>query len=244
MEDFEVGNFGLVARFHKNFEPCLDESGSASAEDGLLAKKIGLGFFFEGGLEEASAGGADPSGPGHGNRAGLAGGVLLHREEGRNATSLDILAANDMSWAFGGDKDDVDIFGWLNGLIVNGEAVAEEEALTFAKIGGDVLLVDGGNFQVGYSNENDIGAANGFSSGQDFKAVFFGDGDRFAAFVETDGDFDAAIFEVKGVGVALGAEANDGGFSAKKGGKAGVTVVVDSGGHMVISCSGWWFSMG
>ena len=74
--------------------------------------------------------------------------------------------------------------------------------------------------------------------------MFFGDGDRFAAFVETDGDFDAAILEIKGVGVALGAEANDGGFSAKKGGKAGVTVVVDSGGHMIISCSGWWFSMG
>ncbi len=244
MEDFEVGNFRLVARFHENFEPCLDESGSSSAEDGLLTEKIGLGFFFEGGLEEASASGADPSGPGHSNRASLAGGVLLHREEGRNATSLDILASNDMSWAFGGDKDDVDIFGWLNGFIVNGEAVAEEEALTLAKIGGDVLLVDGGNFQVGHSNENDIGAANGFSSGEDFKAVFFGDGDRFAAFVESDGDFDAAIFEIKSMSVALGAEANDGGFSAKKGGKAGVTVVVDSGGHMVISCSGWWFIMG
>jgi hypothetical protein len=51
MEDFEVGNFGLVARFHENFEPCLDESGSSSAEDGLLTEKIGLGFFFEGGLE-------------------------------------------------------------------------------------------------------------------------------------------------------------------------------------------------
>ena len=244
MKDFEVGNFGLVARFHKNFEPCLDESGSSSAEDGLLTEKIGLGFFFEGGLEEASAGGADPSGPGHSNRAGLACGILLHGEEGRDATSFDILSANDMSWAFGGDKDDVDIFGWLNGFIVNGKAVAEEEALTLAKIGGDVLLVNGGNFQVGHSNEDDIGAADSFSSRQDFKSVFLGDGDRFAAFVEADGDFDAAIFEVKGVGVALGAEANDGGFSAKKGGKAGVSVVVDSGGHRVISCSGWWFSMG
>jgi hypothetical protein len=169
---------------------------------------------------------------------------LLHGEEGRDATSFDILSANDMSWAFGGDKDDVDIFGWLNGFIVNGKAVAEEEALTLAKIGGDVLLVNGGNFEVGHSNEDDIGAADGFSSGQDFKAVFLGDGDRFAAFVEADGDFDAAIFEVQGVGVALGAEANDGSFSAKKGGKAGVSVVVDSGGHRVISCSGWWFSMG
>ncbi len=244
MEDFEVGNFGLVARFHENFEPCLDEGGSSSAEDGLLTEKVGLGFFFEGGLEEASSGGSDSSGPGHCNRTGLAGGVLLYGEEGRNATSLDKLAANDMSWAFGGNKDDVDIFGWLNGFIVNGEAVAEEEALALAKIGGDVLLVDGGDFQVGHSNEDDIGAANGFSSRQDFKAVFFGDGDRFASFVEANGDFDAAIFEVKSVGVALGAEANDGGFSAKKGDKAGVTVVVDSGGHMVISCSGWWFSMG
>ena len=177
MEDFEVGHFGLVARFHENFEPCLDESRSASAEDGLLAKKVGFGFFFEGGLEEPSSGSADPSGPSHSNRAGLAGGILLYGEEGRNATSLDILAANDMSWAFGGDKDDVDIFRWLNGFIVNGEAVAEEETLTFAKIGGDVLLVDGGNFQVGHGNEDDIGAANSFRSGQDFKAVFFGDGD-------------------------------------------------------------------
>ena len=76
----------------------------------------------------------------------MACGVLLYGEESGNAASLDILAANDMSWAFGGDKDDVDIFGWLNGFIVNGKAVAKEEALTFAKIGCDVFLVDRRDF--------------------------------------------------------------------------------------------------
>ena len=62
VEDFEVGELGLVAGFDEGFEACLDEGGGAAAEDGLLAEEVGLGLFGEGGLEDSGAGAADALG--------------------------------------------------------------------------------------------------------------------------------------------------------------------------------------
>ena len=92
---------------------------------------------------------------------------------------------------------------------MNGKAVAEEEALTLAKVRGDIFLVDGWNLEVWDSHKYDVRRTNRLGSRKNFKAVFFCDGNGFAAFVKTDGDFDATIFEVEGMGVALGAEADD-----------------------------------
>ena len=174
----------------------MDEGGSASAEDGLFAEQIGLRFFFESGLKEACTGGSDSAGPGHGDRAGLAGGVLLDGKESRDAATFLILATHDMSGTFGSDKNDVYILGWLHGFVVNGEAVAEEKALALAEIWSDVFLVHRGNFEVGNGDENDVGSTNGFSCGKNFESVLLGDGDRFAPAIEADGDFDSAVFQV------------------------------------------------
>ena len=65
--------------------------------------------------------------------------------------------------------------------------------------------------------------------------MLLSNGNRFAAFVEADGDFDPAIFQVEGMGVALGAEADDGHTAAFQGGEGSVFVGVDAGGHSCIS---------
>ena len=62
VEDFEVGDLGLVAGFDEGLEAGLDERGGAAAEDGLLAEEVGLGLFGEGGFEDAGAGAADALG--------------------------------------------------------------------------------------------------------------------------------------------------------------------------------------
>ena len=72
MENLEVGDFRLISCFQKNFEPGLDQSGGASAKNGLLAEEIGFGFFLKCGLEQSRACGSDATGPCHGNGAGLA----------------------------------------------------------------------------------------------------------------------------------------------------------------------------
>jgi hypothetical protein len=108
--------------------------------------------------------------------------------------------------------------------------------LALAEIRGDVLFVDGGNFQIGHCDKNDVGAPDSFRRGENLESVFFGNGNRFTALVEADGHTDAAVFEVEGVGVALGAESDHCDFASAKGGKAGVTVVIDAGRQGFFSC--------
>ena len=88
VEDFEVGELGLVAGFDEGFEACLDEGGGAAAEDGLLAEEVGFGLFGEGGLEDAGAGAADALGVAEGEGEGGAAGVLLDGDEARGRRRL------------------------------------------------------------------------------------------------------------------------------------------------------------
>jgi len=112
--------------------------------------------------------------------------------------------------------------------------VAEQESLALGEVRGDVLLVNRGNLEIGDSNENDIGATHRLSGGENLEAMLFGDGDGFAAPVETDGHADPAVFEIQRVGMALGAETNDGHLPFFQGRKVGVRVVIDAGGHGVV----------
>ena len=146
VQDLEIGDFRLVAGFHQNFKARLNQGGGSTAEHGLFAEEIGFRLLLEGRLEQPGAGGANSAGPGHGDRPGLSGGVLLNGKQGGNAPAFLILAANDMTGAFGGHQDHVDVFGRTNGFVMDGEAVAEKQALTFAQVGSDVLFIDRGNF--------------------------------------------------------------------------------------------------
>ena len=82
------------------------------------------------------------------------------------------------------------------------------------RVGGDVLLVDRGNFQVGHGDKNHIGSPHGLGGGENLETVLLGHRNRFAAPVESDGHPDPAVFQIEGVGVALGAEADDGDFAS------------------------------
>ena len=159
----------------------------------------------------------------------------MHGEEGGNAAAFEVLAAHDMTRPFGGNKDDIDSFGRTDGFVVDGEAVTKQQALALAEIGGDILFIDRGNLEIGNCDKDDIGRADGFSRGKNFQAVLLGNSDRLAAFVEADGDFHPAIFQIEGMGMALGAEADDGHTAAFQGCEGGVFVGVDAGGHSCIS---------
>ena len=160
----------------------------------------------------------------------------MNGKKGGNATALLILPTDNVAGAFRCDEDDIHVFRWANRFVMNGKAVAKKKALALAEIWGDVLFVDGGNLQIGYCDKNDIGTPDGFRRGKNFESVFFCNGNRLAALVESDGDTDAAVFEVEGVGVSLRAESDHRDFASAKGGKAGVTVVIDAGRHGFFSC--------
>ncbi len=105
-------------------------------------------------IDDAGAGAADALGPGEGGLGGLAGDVLLDGDEGGDALAFDVLGADDVARALGGDHGDVDVLGGLDQLVVDREAVDEEDGLaTLAEVRGDVLLPDGGLLHVGDAEE-------------------------------------------------------------------------------------------
>ncbi len=81
----------------------------AAAEDGLLAKEIGFGFFLEGGLDDSASRAADALGPCERGLLGLLAGVLIDGDERRDAFALGELAADDVARAFRRDHDHVHV---------------------------------------------------------------------------------------------------------------------------------------
>ncbi len=125
--------------------------------------------------------------------------------------------------------------GRHDGLEVDGEAVGEKEGFALGQMRGDVRFVNGGDPGIGDGDENDVRPLDGLGGIEDFEALFLGDRAGFAAGVKADDDLDPAVLEVERVGVALGAEADDGGGFAFEGFEGGVFVGIDFGWH-----KGWW----
>src|SRR5690606_37809224 len=99
VQALEVGDLGLVAGLGEGGEARLDQLGQAAAEHRLLAEEVGLGLLGEGGLQRAGAGAADPLGVGERQVPGGAGGVLLDRDQDRDAAPLLELAADQVARA-------------------------------------------------------------------------------------------------------------------------------------------------
>ena len=59
MDALEIGNLRLVSGFDQSLESLFHQGCQPSAEHGLLAEKIALGFFFECCLENSRARGSD-----------------------------------------------------------------------------------------------------------------------------------------------------------------------------------------
>ena len=125
MENFEVGELGLVAGLDQGLEACLDQRGGASAEDSLLAEEVGLGLFGEGGLEDAGASGADALGVAEREREGGAAGVLLDRDQGRHAAALAEDLADAVARGLGRDQRYIDAGRRGDGAETDVEAVSE-----------------------------------------------------------------------------------------------------------------------
>ena len=79
----------------------------AAAQHGLLAEQVGLGLFFEGGLDDAGPQGADALGVGQRAVPGFAGGVLVDGQQRRHSPTLGVDPAHQVTRALGGDHGDV-----------------------------------------------------------------------------------------------------------------------------------------
>ena len=226
VEDLEVGEFGLVAGFYEGLEARFDEGGGSAAENGLLAEEVGFGLFGEGGLEDSGAGTADALGVGECEGEGVAAGVLLDGYEAGDAAAFGEDLTDAVAGALGGYEGDVDRLGRGDGAEADVEAVGEHEGLAGTQIGLDVGVVDLGGGLVGGEVHDDVGPLGDFGYGADDEAGFAGLLGAGGVGAEAYADVDAGVLEVEGVGVALGAVADDGYLLALDDGEVCVCVVI------------------
>ena len=241
MENFEVGHLGLISSLDERLESSLDQCCGTTAENGLLAEEIGLGLLLEGGFKDTSTGAADALRPGEGSLLSRAALVLVDGDEGRDTLAFLILTADGVTGALGCNHDDVDMLRRLDRLVVDRKAVAEEQGVPGMEIGGDILLIDLGDDEVGDRHHDHIGLLDCLGCVENLEAELLGNLAALALGVKSDDDLDAALFEIEGMGVTLGTEADHGtGFSLEEL-QVGIFAGVDFSGHgLVVVVFGDW----
>ena len=137
-----------------------------------------------------------------------------------------------MAGALGGDHGDVDVLAGLDQLVVDREAVDEEDGLaTLAEVRSDVLFPDGSLLHVGDAHEHDVGATDGFGGLIDLEALLLRGGGGLGTLVQAHDDVQSAVAEVHRVGMSLGTEAEDGEGLVLQEAEIGVLIGVHFGRH-------------
>jgi hypothetical protein len=160
---------------------------------------------------------------------GLAAGVLLDGEQGGHALAVLVLPAHGVAGPLGRDHHHIHIGGGLNQAEADVEAVGEAQHLAGAQMGSNLLLIHRLLGLVGEEHHDPVGLAAGVGHAQHLQAIGPGFLGRAAALVEAHNHVDAAVLEVEGMGMALGAVADDRHGLAAQQGEVGVGVVEELG---------------
>ena len=215
----------------------MDQLGNATAQHCLLAEQVGLGLLLEGGLQDACTASADAGSVCQSNILSLAGVVLLHADQRGAALALGVQAADDVAGALGSDHDNVHILGSSDGLEVDVETVCKGQCLALGHVGSHLLVVDVGAQLIRNQHHDNVAGLGSFFHFHDLEVLVGGSelGGLLPvgrALAQTDNDIDAALGQVLGMGVALGAEADNGNGLAVEHAEVavGIIVLVDSHG--------------
>ena len=209
MQALEVRHLGLVTSLGESFESGLNKCSHATTKNSLFAEQIGFGFFGEGGFDDTSAGATDCIGVGKRNIACVAGCVLLHGDEARNAATLGVGTTHEMAWTLRRGHHNVDASGRNDAIKTNVETVSEEQRIAFGEIRRDVGVIHRLLFGVRKKNHDHVSPLGGISNRHHGKSFGFSFGLRGRTLTQTHDDVHAGVFEVERMGMALRAVAND-----------------------------------
>src|SRR3954464_8264762 len=210
MQALEIRHLGRIAGLDQRVEARLHQLDAAAAEHRLLAEEIGLGLFLEVGLDDAGLAAADRRGIGKREVAGLAGAVAMHRDQHRHAAAPAVGRAHGVARCLRRHHPYVEVLARLDQAVVNVEAVRECERRAFPDIGLDVLLVDGGVVLVGQQHHDDVGALDRLVDLSDLDATLLRLVPGRAALAQSHAHLHAGLLQILGVGMALGAVAENG----------------------------------
>ena len=227
MDALEVGVFRGIPGLDQRLEARGHQGGDTAAEDALFAEQVGLGLDLEGGLEDTRSCAADAGRVGQAVIQRMAGVVLINRDQVGDAVAFEVFRTDGVAGALRGDHDDVDVCGRDDLLEVDVKAVGERQGLPFGQVGGDVLLVHIRLLLVGDQDHDDVGCLGRFRHGHDGQTGLSGLLRGLGAFVKADDDVDARVAQVQRMGVALGAEADNGNLFAVEGVDVTVFLIID-----------------
>ncbi|KKT34483.1 MAG: hypothetical protein UW24_C0029G0003 [Parcubacteria group bacterium GW2011_GWA2_44_12] len=196
METFKIGNLAFIAGLNERFIRFHHKLGNAAAQNNLLAKKIGFGFFFEISFNDARARAADGSSVRTRDVFGFSGCVLMHRHKARNAKSFGVDFAHQMPRAFWRNHPDVNIFWRDNCFIVNVESVCKRERFARRKMRENIVFVYLRLFCIGREQDNNICffcGICGFLYGEPGGLCFC---PCFGSFAKPDDNFYTALLQV------------------------------------------------
>jgi hypothetical protein len=229
MQAFEIGHFRRVAGFHQGLKTGADQLHQAAAEHGLFAEQVGLALLAEVGLDDARATAADRAGVSQAEVQGVAGGVLVHRDQAWHAAALLVFAAHGVAGALGRDHQHVDSVLGLDQVEVDIQAMGEHQRRAVLDVRSDLALVDVALQFVGREDHQGVGPRGRFRNAHDGQAVgldLLGGGGVRA---KGDGDvLDAAVAKIQRMCAALRAIAYDGDLLVQDASEVGVAVVVDT----------------
>src|SRR4029077_1867771 len=208
MQALVIGDLRLIAGLDERLEPLHHELGRPAAEHRLLAKEIGLGLLGEGGLDHPAARAADAVRVGEGACVRLAGAILRHRQQARDAAALLVLAAHEVPRTLGRNEHDIEILRRLDLPKVDVEAVSEEESRPRLDSLADPLvelLLHG----IRNEDRDEVRALHGPRGLGDLKSLAASLLPARAAAAYADDDIEAGVLQVERVCATLAAVAED-----------------------------------
>src|ERR671910_1538256 len=225
VQALEVGDLGLVAGLRERLESGLHQPRHAPAQDGLLAEQVGLGFLGEGGLDAPRTQATDALGVRERERPGVAGGVLLDRDEHRHAAPVGELATHQVTRPLGRDHAHVDAGRRLHVAEPDVEPVSEEQRVAVDEVRLHRLGVQVALHVVRREDHDQVGLLARLERRDHAQALRLGLGATLRALGQADPHVDAGVAQAQRVCVSLAAVAQHGHVAALDDRQVGVVVV-------------------
>src|SRR5262249_47809725 len=164
---------------------------------------------------------------------GIAGDVLVHRHQHRDAGAALVFRAHGVAGSLGRDHHHVEIGARLDQVEMDVEAVREHERRTLLHVVGEVLAIDVGLQLVGREHHHHVRPFGGGGDVHDLELFALRLLHALRALAQRDGHvLDAGVAQVEPVGVTLPAVADDGDLLAFDQVDVGVAIVINAHGFL------------
>ena len=174
-------------------------------------------------------------GVGEGEGVGRAGGVLVHGDERGDSPTFGVGAPHEVAGALRSHHRHVDERRRGDLTEADVEAVGEEQGVALLQVRLDGGVVGGLLLGVGQEHHDEVGPGRCVVEAQHLEASLGSLGDRGRSLTQADANVDAGLHQVEGVGVTLGAVAENCDLAAGDEGRVSVCFVVHG-------CHGYSFS--